>query len=264
MTESEWLTCATPRPMLEFLHTSGKLSERKVRLFAVACTRRVWDLFTNEESQRAVEVGERCADGLATEADCIEARTSARNAFWSVPDGHPYGHNAAVSASCAVGDFSDVVLVPSSSEFALAAGLKTGLVIDLFTHAIGVAIQAEAAASAALQTLIPTRLGETVRKLESTVQALLIRDLFGLITFRPTIVKVGELALQHSLILSLAQAAYEERSLPCGELHLDRLAVLADALEDAGCTEVAILEHLRGPGPHVRGCWVVDLLLDRS
>ncbi len=43
-----------------------------------------------------------------------------------------------------------------------------------------------------------------------------------------------------------------------------RLALLADALEDAGCTDADILAHCRGPGPHVRGCWVVDLLLGKK
>jgi hypothetical protein len=44
----------------------------------------------------------------------------------------------------------------------------------------------------------------------------------------------------------------------------DRLAILADALEDAGCDNTDILSHLRGQGPHVRGCWVVDLLLGKE
>lgn len=44
----------------------------------------------------------------------------------------------------------------------------------------------------------------------------------------------------------------------------DRLPILADALEEAGCTDEAILSHCRGPGPHVRGCWVVDLLLEKE
>jgi hypothetical protein len=42
------------------------------------------------------------------------------------------------------------------------------------------------------------------------------------------------------------------------------LAVLADALEEAGCTNGEILEHLRKPGPHVRGCWAVDLVLQQA
>jgi hypothetical protein len=65
-------------------------------------------------------------------------------------------------------------------------------------------------------------------------------------------------------VISLAQAAYDERVLPAGTLNATRLAVLADALEDAGCTNPDILNHLRGPGPHVRGCWALDLLLGKS
>jgi hypothetical protein len=65
-------------------------------------------------------------------------------------------------------------------------------------------------------------------------------------------------------VLLLATAAYEERNLPSGELALVRLAVLADALEETGCTDAAVLDHLRGPGHHVRGCFAVDLLLDKE
>ena len=43
-----------------------------------------------------------------------------------------------------------------------------------------------------------------------------------------------------------------------------RLAILADALEEAGGTKEAILDHLRAPGPHVRGCWALDLILGKS
>jgi hypothetical protein len=65
-------------------------------------------------------------------------------------------------------------------------------------------------------------------------------------------------------VCRLAQAAYDDRQLPDGALDPSRLAVLADALEDAGCTDRAILVHLRRPGPHVRGCGPVDLLTGRS
>jgi hypothetical protein len=57
--------------------------------------------------------------------------------------------------------------------------------------------------------------------------------------------------------VALARTAYEERC-------FEDIPILADALEEAGCTDEAILSHLRGPGPHVRGCWVVDLVLGRS
>jgi hypothetical protein len=64
-------------------------------------------------------------------------------------------------------------------------------------------------------------------------------------------------------VRSLAEAAYERRSLPEGTLDGACLGVLADALEEAGA-EAALLEHLRSPGPHVRGCWAVDAVLARS
>jgi hypothetical protein len=65
------------------------------------------------------------------------------------------------------------------------------------------------------------------------------------------------------IVVSLAQAAYDERLLPSGELDPARLAVLSDALEDAGCAD-AILSHLRASGPHVRGCWALDLILGKG
>jgi hypothetical protein len=49
-----------------------------------------------------------------------------------------------------------------------------------------------------------------------------------------------------------------------GRLDPTRLAVLADALEEAGCADAELLGHLRGPGLHVRGCWAVDSLLGRQ
>jgi hypothetical protein len=64
--------------------------------------------------------------------------------------------------------------------------------------------------------------------------------------------------------VSLAQAAYDERNLPSGHLDNARLAVLSDALEEAGCTDADILSHLRSPGLHVRGCWALDLVLAKE
>ena len=58
-------------------------------------------------------------------------------------------------------------------------------------------------------------------------------------------------------VVALARGIYEDRA-------FDRLPILADALQDAGCESEDILNHCRGPGPHVRGCWVVDLVLGKQ
>jgi hypothetical protein len=57
-------------------------------------------------------------------------------------------------------------------------------------------------------------------------------------------------------VVALGTVIYTERA-------FDRLPILGDALEEAGCTDEAILSHCRGPGPHVPGCWVVDSVLIR-
>jgi hypothetical protein len=87
----------------------------------------------------------------------------------------------------------------------------------------------------------------------------LLRCVFGN-PFRPLSL---DLACRMPAIGSLARAAYDERQLPGGELDPHRLAVLADALEEGGAPG-DLVSHLRGPGPHVRGCHVVDLCLGLS
>jgi hypothetical protein len=72
-------------------------------------------------------------------------------------------------------------------------------------------------------------------------------------------------ALLTPTVSSLAAAAYAERSLPSGELDAARLAILPDALEEAGCTDASLFAHLRDRGTvHIRGCWCVDLVLGRQ
>jgi hypothetical protein len=92
----------------------------------------------------------------------------------------------------------------------------------------------------------------------------LLRDLFGNPFRPPPAIEPAWLTWNNGTVVRLAAAAYEERALPSGELDVGRLAVLADALEEAGCTDADLLGHLRGPGPHVRGCWSVDLLLGKE
>jgi hypothetical protein len=81
----------------------------------------------------------------------------------------------------------------------------------------------------------------------------LIRDLFVL----PGRNFSGDPGWRSSRVKSVAQTIYEER-------RFEDLPILADALEEAGCTNAELLDHCRQPGEHVRGCWVVDLILDKA
>jgi hypothetical protein len=88
---------------------------------------------------------------------------------------------------------------------------------------------------------------------ESTFQAHLARCIFGN-PFRPV---AFDPRWRSETAVALASAIYDGR-------HFDRLPILADALEDAGCDSLDLLNHLRGPGPHARGCWPLDLVLSKS
>ena len=92
----------------------------------------------------------------------------------------------------------------------------------------------------------------------------LARDLFGPLPFREVPIDTGLLTWNGGTIPTLAHVTYQDRETPSGHLDSMRLAVLADALEEAGCTDADILTHLRSPGPHVRGCWALDLLLGKG
>jgi hypothetical protein len=85
------------------------------------------------------------------------------------------------------------------------------------------------------------------------IQSLFLRDIFGN-PFRPVAVDPGWLT---SSVVELARGIYDQKA-------FDRLPILADALQDAGCDHPDVLAHCRGPGPHVRGCWVVDLVLGKT
>src|SRR5262249_28129998 len=88
---------------------------------------------------------------------------------------------------------------------------------------------------------------------ESQAQTTLLRDLFGN-PFRPVTADLGWLT---PAVITLAQGIYDERA-------FDRLPILADALEEAGCRDPDMLPHCRQPGEHVRGCWAIDLILGKE
>jgi hypothetical protein len=94
------------------------------------------------------------------------------------------------------------------------------------------------------------------RAREAAVQCDLLRCVVPS-PFRASIVDAAWRAWEDGCVVKLARGIEEERA-------FERLPILADALEEAGCADEALLGHCRGPGPHALGCWVVDAVLDRS
>jgi hypothetical protein len=232
VTEAQWLTCTDPRLMLEWLR--GKVSDRKLRLFACACCRRIWHLLEDSRSREAIEVSEQFADGMAREAEVQAAYARAWEAAEAIPDGTSDSRLAAEAAAYAV-------LLPAkrggwdqgSDQLYLANHVAEG--VRLLLH------------------LLP---GAD----EFLAHCNLLRDLFSN-PYRPAVLSSAWLT---AVVLSLAHAANDNRITSSGELDPSRFAVLADALQEAGCTDDAVIDHLRSPGPHVRGCWVLDQLLKKE
>jgi hypothetical protein len=102
------------------------------------------------------------------------------------------------------------------------------------------------------------------RQLRRAAHASLVRDILGPLPFRSVTVLPSARTWSGGTVIKLAQAAYDDRLLRSGHLDPNRLAVLADALEEAGCADPDILGHCRSSGVHVRGCWVLDLVLEKE
>jgi hypothetical protein len=239
MTQAEWLSCTDPQAMLEFLR--GKVSDRKLRLFAVACCRRIWHLMTDERLRAAVESAERFADGLETESELALAHKAAVIAFESCPDPATFENDGTSKAAMAACEIS---LRKMDSGTAATVGLNA-------------VYAAEKAACAAVFTpftslLIVYEAEEAAISKEHAAQSRLVQDIFN--PYRKSWTASNCLAV---ITVTLAQSIYDSRS-------FEQLPILADSLEEAGCAEMSVLDHCRGPGPHVRGCWVVDLLLGKS
>jgi hypothetical protein len=96
------------------------------------------------------------------------------------------------------------------------------------------------------------------------VAAAILRDIIGNPFRRSPPLPPAVLNWNDRTVPRIAQGIYDDRKMPEGTLDAARLAVLADALLDAGCDNEALIAHCREPGPHVRGCWAVDLILGKE
>jgi hypothetical protein len=238
MDEQEWLACSDPGRLVNS-PVSQKI-DRKLRLFACACCRQVWDALAG--GQEVVLVAERFADGLALLEELEEA---------GLPPSHPIPADTFGHLANGLNYLTDPDAI--NAAYGTADSLATWAELREQQRTRG---QHQAGHGPEEVRAAGERAGQAVRR----GQCVLLRDILGN-PFHPVEVDPAWLT---PAAQALAHAAYEERELPQGTLDPARLAVLADALEEVGCRDQQVLQHLRGPGPHVRGCFVVDLLLGKQ
>lgn len=213
VTEAQWLSTANPKPMLLFLAKDGKnLHDRKLRLFACACCRRIWHLLPSDASRQQVATIEDHPEMLNDQCSAIEPANPASSAR---------ERNALRAVEYLVRGYAN-------------------------SNALGIA----------LTVASWTSYGDKAEPFdaERTAQAALVRDIFPN-PFRPVPAIVE--SWQTSEVKALAREVYEQRD-------FTRLPALADALQGAGCADAEILGHFRSDGPHVRGCWALDLVLGET
>lgn len=234
MTEKEWLTCTDSDKMLEFLQ--GKTSDRKLRLLACAFCRMIWPYLTDSRCRRVVEAAERYADAevdrstLAEAAQALRAKERGRLRTEKMEAARLAGRSdeSATAKAVAWAAGWDATKATSRAEAWDAARLT---------------YQAVSVAHSQGRASFTSPVDQTV----------IFGEIFGN-PFRPTAIDSRWIT---STVIDLARTIYDERT------H-DRMPVLADALMDAGCDNEEIISHCRSDGPHVRGCWVIDLLLSKS
>ncbi|HYT89018.1 MAG TPA: hypothetical protein VEL76_09940, partial [Gemmataceae bacterium] len=211
----------------------GQTPERQLRLFAVSCCRRVGRFISDDRSRNVLEVAERFAEGRVSAQELATARVGVLfGAAWlaAEPDAWQAATESAQAAARAVAR-------EAARAAATAAAQRKVLEEERW----------RARDTAWFEAL----------HAEQAEQCRLLRCLFGPGGNAAVQPDPDWLAWGDRTVSRLAQAILDE-----GEF--SHLPILADALEEAGCSDQEILGHLRGPGPHARGCWAIDLLLARE
>lgn len=236
MIEEEWMACEDPTERLWYV--PAPYSERKAWLFRVACCRRVWMFILDERSRNAVDVAERWVDGRASDEEVGNAQIDAEGAHESpsppYPDG-PFNYAEAVACATVAARLAIDSDRGEPSEYTAEAVAHSAFV------GRGEAVSEESAE------------WKKLRDTERAAQCRLLNDIFGN-PFRPVTIDPSWLT---PTVLALASQMYESRD-------FSPMPILADALQDAGCENEAILNHCRQAGEHVRGCWVVDSLTGKK
>jgi hypothetical protein len=257
MTEQEWLPCTDPKRMLRFLLGTNeprvqdiasfpacKGSDRKMRLFACACYHRIRHLLPNTLAHAAVELAERFADGRATmeQLQHVTARLwgpiEALEGPWRASQGD---ERTALQPTHEALALAWQVVRPEAPKAAYYASSNAYL---------SLAAVMNPGAGCSDSSFVKSQVAE------ERVQTDILRCIFGTL-FSPVTLDVAVVNWHDGTIGKIAQSIYEERS-------FTTMPILADALEEAGCTNADILAHCRMPGPHTRGCWVIDLILKKE
>jgi hypothetical protein len=240
VTETEWLAATDLSPLIQCLfrkldHVSG----RKMRLFGCACCRQIWPMLVEDRSRKAVELAEAFADALVSRKELAAIRADAFAAA---------GH---IQRACAGPGLA--MAARAAAQTTVANGAEAG------RSASNSAAQAVASAKCYGEggpERQPLEVWYREIAREHRRQVSPFRDVFGN-PFRPVQVDPAWTARGHEAVQKLARRIAEEAS-------LTDLPVLADVLDAAGCTAAALVDHCRRPGKHVRGCWVLDLVLERT
>lgn len=228
MTEEDWLAGNTPADLLLWLGAKAKRrrSIRKYGLFSVACGLRVQSFMSNEITLRGLHLAERMAEGLADEREGDE-------------------YLAELGATPAPN-------VPGPGS--MAWNIPFYAIWVMLPHRAGQSSAKLAVRVCSACTGVYYSTGDVTRAVEEkAAQAVLFRDVIG----NPYRSIRLDPRWRSGDAVALARGIYDERA-------FDRMPLLADALMDAGCDHEDILSHCRGEGPHVRGCWVVDLILSND
>lgn len=263
MNETLWQGGGDIRAMLDEL--GDRVSERKLRLLAVACVRRVIVQVTNPHSRQALDVAERFAEGAVGETERVEAERIAREASsddsyfqipalqavvhalaWDIRTGHP-------PPQANLGNPGGDAPVEEAAENPPAAGVEGGVRATLTALVELARLQAREGAAFPGEEIA---LGREAAAQEAFAQATVLRELFGN-PYRPVVLEPLWLHWNEQCVPNMA------RGIAAAQTWAD-LPILADALEEAGCDSRALLDHLRGGAQHYPGCWAVDLLLGRA
>jgi hypothetical protein len=227
--------------------------DRKLQLHGVACMRRVARYLT-DRGRAALALAERMADEEVPPAERKAALKDLGDGSLD-PERGIGDPEAMYSADERVEHATaGVMFLVHISDWAFDAIVRGPMSADQALTVTELEAAGRDGWAALARSRAARRRAESSRRAEQAVQAALVRDIFGN-PFRPVIFNP---AWRTSTVLALAQGIYDSRD-------FSPMPILADALQDAGCENADILKHCRDANAtHVRGCWVVDLVLGKS